>query len=116
MKRVVGWLAILMAAFSLAPSVVPGAMSLMGLGLSLLSLVLSVFSIKKGNKKHFDITLIFVVFGVFLLNDALRLWERLAMPLNVKLAAYGVFFIVVVGCKVVAERLSNGTNTHNKRV
>ena len=38
------------------------------------------------------------------------------MPLNVKLAAYGVFVIVVVGCKVVAERLSSGTNTHKKRV
>ena len=114
MKRIIGWVSILLAAFSLAPSIVPGAMSLMGFGLSLSSLVLSVFSVGKNSKKYFDITLIFVVFGVFLINDALRLWESLSIPLSVKLTSYAIFVVIVVACKVAAERLSKGENIHNK--
>ena len=53
MKKVIGWIAVSISVFSLAPSVVPGAMSLMGLLASIFALVLSVFSVEKGKRVYF---------------------------------------------------------------
>lgn len=96
MKSVIGWLAIVLATLSLAPSFVPGAMSLMGLLTSLGALIISLLSITNGKKIYFNITLVIVVTGVLFINDALRVWQPIPMPINVKIAMYGIFGSVVL--------------------
>ena len=104
--KVVGWVAIVLAILSLVPSVVPGAISIMGFLVSLGALVISIFSVSSEGKKHFNITLIIVVVGILLVNDALRVWDPLPMPINAKLIMYGIFFLVVVGSMFFAKKLS----------
>lgn len=106
MNHVVGWIAIGLAVLSLAPSIVPGAVSMMGLLMSLGALIISIFSVSSKGGKYFNITLIIVFSGVFLVNDALRVWDPLPMPINAKIAMYGVFSLVVVGCVFLARKLS----------
>ena len=107
MKKITGWVAILLAVFSLAPSFVPGAISFLGLLVSLVALTISVFSVGRGRKNYFVITLAIVVFGVFFINDALRLWGSLPMPMNVKLTMYGLFGIVFLASIFSVNKLSN---------
>ncbi len=110
MKKTIGWLAIALSIFSLAPSIVPGAMSLMGLALGLFALVLAVFSVSKGNKKFFVITLTVVLIGILVANDMLRLWGSISgVPLQFKLATYGVSLFVLSVCSIAALRLSRKT-------
>ncbi|HEB92841.1 MAG TPA: hypothetical protein ENI94_05120 [Gammaproteobacteria bacterium] len=107
MKELTGWAAILLAVFSLAPSVVPGAMSVMGLSVSLTALIISVFSVSSGRKNYFIVTLTIVVFGVFFVNDVLRVWASLPVPMNVKFTLYGLFGVVVLSSMFFAKKLSN---------
>ncbi len=106
MKKFIGWLAIILAILSLAPSIVPGAMSLIGLLVSLFSLILSIFSVEINNRKFFIITLSIVVFGVFLLNGVLRVWEPLPMPGDTRLMVYGVLALIIAGSGIAASQLS----------
>ena len=101
-----GWLAIAVALFALVPSVVPGAVSVFGLLISLTALIVSVFSVKKKGRKYFTITMILVFVNVLLVNDGLRIWSPLEMPMNMKLALYGLFFFVVAGCAFLVTRLA----------
>lgn len=110
MKIFIGWFAIALSVFSLGPSIVPGAMSLMGLGIALLSLILSVFSVSKDKNKHFVITLTIVVLGLLVANDTLRLWGSISgVPLQFKLVTYGVSFSVLIVTSLVASKLSRST-------
>jgi len=106
MSMVAGWLAIALALFALAPSIVPGAFSVFGLLISLVALIVSVFSVKKKGKKYFTITMAIVFVSVFLVNDGLRIWKPLEMPINIKLTLYGIFFFVVMGCAFLVARLA----------
>jgi len=106
MKKIIGWLAILLSMFSLAPSIVPGAMSLIGLVISLFSLVFSVASVAKNKKGYFTITLINVLLGLLIANDTLRVWGSVSgVPVQFKLSAYGISFLVIVGCITAANKL-----------
>ena len=106
MSMVADWLAIALALFALAPSIVPGALSVFGLLISLVALIVSVFSVKKIGKKYFTITMAIVFVSVFLVNDGLRIWKPLEMPINIKLTLYGLFFFVVMGCVFLVARLA----------
>jgi len=89
----------------MAPGIVPGAMALFGVGLALLALLLSLFSIKEKGKCYYKATLIIVLFGVFLVNDSLRIWAQLPMPQAVRLTLYGIVLLVLVASALVAEKL-----------
>ncbi len=106
MKNAIGWIAILLAILSLAPSFVPGAMSVMGLLASLGALIISIFAVSNGKNNHFNITLIIVVIGVFFINAALRVWEPLPMPINTKITMYGLFSLVVLTSMFFVNKLS----------
>jgi len=106
MKNAIGGLAIVLAVLSLAPSFVPGAMSIIGLLISLGALIVSIFSVSHGIRNHFNITLIIVILSAFFINDALRIWESMPMPLHVKLIMYGLFGLVVLMSLFFANRLS----------
>ncbi len=104
MSMVAGWLAIALALFALAPSIVPGAFSVFGLLISLVAIVVSVFSVKETGKKYFIITTTIVFISVFLVNDALRIWKPLEMPIDMKLILYGLFFFVIMICVFFVSR------------
>ena len=106
-KNTIGWLSILLATLSLAPSFVPGAMSVMGLLVSLTALVISIFSVSYNKSNYYKITFIIVIVGVVFINDALRIWQPLPMPFNVKITMYSIFFLVVLVCMIFAKKLSN---------
>lgn len=108
MATLMGWTAIILAIFSLAPSFVPGALSVIGLLLSLAALIISVFSVKTCGKVFFTTTLGIVAFGVLLVNDGLRLWDPLDLPNDLKLALYGLAVCVALICLFVAVARDRG--------
>ena len=67
----IGWITILTAILSLAPSVVPGGVSLMGLMISLGALFISLLSVSSGRKYYFHITLAIVSLGILFINGFL---------------------------------------------
>ena len=106
MKKIIGIVSVILAVLSLLPSIVPGAVSVMGLFISMGALVISIFSISRGDRYYFIITLFIVFFGVFFINDALRIWNSLPIPINAKLAMYAFFAFVVLGSIFFARKLS----------
>jgi len=113
-NKIIGWFAILLAVFSLAPSIVPGSMSLIGLAIALFALVVSLFSVGVDGKGYFQITAVIVVLGIVLVNDAVRLFGSLPeIPIEFKLVVYGVSCLVVIGCFVGANKLHRNGKTHN---
>ena len=102
MARLTGWTAMILAMFSLAPSFVPGALSVIGLLLSLAALIISVFSVKTCGKVFFMTTLGIVAFGVLLVNDGMRLWDPLDLPKELELALYSLAACVALICLFVA--------------
>ena len=113
-KKIIGWVSILLAVFSLAPSLVPGAMSVIGLVIGLASVVLSLFSVGNGRRGYFLATAVIVVLGIILANDAVRIVGSLPhIPIEFKLVVYGVSSVVVFGCFVGANKLYSKEKTHN---
>lgn len=108
MATLMGWTAIILAIFSLVPSFVPGALSVLGLLLSLAALIISVFSVTTHGEGFFKVTLGIVVFGVLLVNDGLRIWDPLDLPIDLKLALYGLAFCVALICLFIAMAKNRG--------
>ena len=107
MKIIVGWLAMILSAFALAPSIIPGAMSLIGLVASLFALLLSLISVAPNKTGCFKGTLVIVLVGLFLVNDTLRIFGALPdVPSQFKAVAYGMSGLVIVACVVASRRLS----------
>ncbi len=102
----VGWFAIATSVFSLAPSMAPGAVSLIGLVLSIGALMLSLLSIRDGNDLQYRVTLVIVVLGILLLNDALRLWDPIPMPISTRIMLYGMVSVVILPILWKAKRIA----------
>lgn len=102
-----GWVAVVLALLALAPSFVPGAMSMIGFALSLLALIISLFSLKTAGQRYFRATLVIVVGGVLLVNDGLRVWYPLELPLELKAAMYGLLLLAVIGGVWLAKGLGD---------
>ncbi len=79
---------------------------MLGMLVSLIALIISVFSVRKAGKIFFKATVTIVVGGVFLVNDGLRIWSPLEMPVHVKLFLYGIAFFVVMVCIFFASVLA----------
>ncbi len=106
-KITAGWLAMTLSAFTLTLSIVPGAMSLMGLVASLFALLLSLISVAPNKSGYFKVTLVIVLVGLFLVNDTLRIFGALPdVPSQFKAVAYGVSVSVITACVVASRRLS----------
>ncbi len=110
MKKITGWVTILLALLLLLLSITPGAGSILVFLVSLGALVLALFSVRKGNKSHFNATLIIVASGVFFVNDSLRIWAD-PMTMNIKPTMYGIFFTVALVCIIAASELSRDKKT-----
>ena len=107
MKNVIGWSALIFSIFTLAPSLVPGAMSLIGLTASLFALLFSLLSVSPNKRGFFIATLCTVLVGLFLVNDSLRIFGSLPdVPMRFKAVAYGISIVVILACTVISKRLS----------
>ena len=95
MTKFTGWFAVALALLSLAPSFIPGAISIMGLLLSLLALFISLYSVIDSGKKYFHITLFISTLGALFVNDAMRIWKPLA-PADILLMLYGMFALAII--------------------
>jgi len=111
-----GWTAIAMALFSLVPGIVPGAVSLFGLMISMVALILSAFSVTQDDERYFRTTAIIVIAGVFLVNGTLGLWQPPAMPFAIKLGLYGLVFVVGATCALIVRRRKRAQSKHGKSV
>jgi hypothetical protein len=103
--KIFGWMSILVATLVLAPSVVPGAMSMLASYIALLALITSIITIKSGDVFYFKITAIISAIGLFIVNDGLRLYASLPqIPLLYKLSVYGVFIIICALAALYAKK------------
>lgn len=110
MSVVTGWSSIVLALLAVVVSFGPGATSVIGLAMSLMALLSSLFSIKVNGKKYFRLTVFLVIAGALLVNDALRIWEPLPMPFDFRLCAYAILFLVTMFCFIAAHRLARSTH------
>lgn len=94
MGKLTGWIAILLALFAMVIGIVPGAVSLMGIAVSMSAVLLSLYSIRKNGCQYFGVTAALAWIGTFLSNDSLRIWSSVPMPSAIKFAMYGVVFLV----------------------
>lgn len=107
MSKVAGWMAIVLVLFAVVISIVPGVISAMGLVISMLAVVVSLFSIKKNGRKYFGVTISLALAGTFLVNDGLRIWNPLLLPLNIKIGLYSVVLLVFAVCTFAAYKLGS---------
>ncbi len=105
MGKMAGYLAILLGMLSFAPSIVPGAFSLFGLVLSLVALLVSLFSVRANGRHYFVASRFITVSGILLVNDALRLWRPFDLPVRTKLVMYGASLFVILGGTLAAAKL-----------
>jgi hypothetical protein len=95
--KILGWLSIVLAILALAPSVVPGAMSVLALYVVIFALIISIITIKSGTAFYFKLTAIISAIGIFIVNDALRLYGSLPQSSGLlKLSVYSIFIIICV--------------------
>jgi len=103
--KILGWISILVSVLVLAPSVVPGAMSILASYVALLALLSSIFTIQSGNIFYFKTTAIISAIGIFIVNDGLRLYGALPqIPWSYRLIAYGVFILICVLVSFFAKK------------
>jgi hypothetical protein len=103
--KLVGSISIVVSLLVLAPSVVPGSMSILASYIALLALLSSIFTIKSGNVFYFKTTTIISAIGIFIVNDGLRLYGALPqIPWSYRLSTYGVFIIICVVARLYAKK------------
>ena len=97
LTKLTGWTAITLALLALAPSFVPGVMSIFGYLLSLVALLLAIFTIKPQQVAYFKATALIVGLGMLVVNPTLRLYDALPeVGITYKLFAYGLFVLLCV--------------------
>lgn len=98
-----GWIAIILTIMALWGHWAPGVMSLAGWLMSLGALALSVFSVPEAGKTFFNVTLTLTLFGIFLLNWQLGLWDYTTAKINAGIPFYIVTVLVVAVCILIAN-------------
>ena len=96
LTKLTGWTAITLALLALAPSFVPGVMSIFGYLLSLVALLLAIFTIKPQQVAYFKATALIVGLGMLVVNPTLSLYALPEPGLTYKLFAYGLFVLLCV--------------------
>lgn len=109
---IAGLLAVTLAILSLVPSFVPGAVSVIGLLMSLLALLLSLFSIRKRGQRYFRAVLGIVVIGMLLVNDSLRIWATHPIPMGVQAVLVALAGIIIAACVLMARKLAGTATLH----
>jgi hypothetical protein len=91
----IGWFSIVLAAFSLGISIIPGAISIMAYFLSLLALIFSIIPIKSSGGYYFKTTASIVGIGMLITNDYLRVYASMPQSTWVeKMSLYAIYLII----------------------
>lgn len=103
--KILGWLSIIISTLLLAPSFVPGTMSILASYIALFTLIASIFTVKSGNAFYFKTIAIITAINIFIINDGLRLYGSLPQfTWQNKLSIYGIFLTVCVLAAVYAKK------------
>tara|TARA_R110002153_G_scaffold6556_28_gene30191 strand:- start:6228 stop:6569 length:342 start_codon:yes stop_codon:yes gene_type:complete len=95
--KILGWISIVVSILILAPSFVPGAMSFLASYIALLTILVSITTIKSGCTFYFKTTAIISAVNVFVVNDGLRLYGSLPqISWSYKITVYCVFITICV--------------------
>ena len=106
MRKIVGVISVVLVVLSLGPNIVPGAMSLIGLVITLFALVMSVFSVEKGKSVFFKVTLVFSAVGILAVNDTMRIYGAIpGVPVEFKVGVYFFLLVVIAGCIYSVKKL-----------
>ena len=105
MRVVAGWAAIVLVLFATVMSIGPGATSMIASVISMLAVVLSLFSIRKKVRKFFGVTFALALIDTFFLNAWSNIWSPPHMPLNMKIGMYVFVLLVFAICFVFAYKV-----------
>ena len=95
--KIVGWFSIVIAILALAPSVVPGTMSVLAFFLSLSVLIISISTIKTAGVFYFKTTAIIVFIEMLIVNDYLRLYDSLSQATwGERLGLYAFYIVICI--------------------
>ena len=95
--KILGWFSIVITILALAPSFVPGAMSLFAFYLSLVMLVTSIATIKRTGDFYFKTTAIVVCVGMLIINDYIRLFGSFSHATwGEKLGMYAFYMVIYI--------------------
>ena len=97
--------AVVMAILALVPGIVPGAVSMFGLALSMLAMAVSLFAARKNGPRYTWTTAVISVAGALLANATLLVWYPAPVPLAIRLGGYSLVFSMAAGCIFIARRL-----------
>ncbi|GAA4094828.1 hypothetical protein [Zhongshania borealis] len=75
--KILGWVSIVVSILILAPSFVPGAISILASYIALLAILASIITIKSGSILYFKITASISAVNIFVVNDGLRIYGSL---------------------------------------
>ncbi|MEJ6476786.1 hypothetical protein [Pseudoalteromonas piscicida] len=105
----IGWFVVGLSALALAPSIVPGSMSVLAFYLSLVLLLFSLFTISTTNHRFFSWTAIIVGAGMLFLNDYLRVLMPSPEPTwPNRIALYLAYIIILMmGIMKIRTQSSN---------
>ena len=93
--KILGWFSIIITTLALAPSIVPGAMSILAFYLSLGALIVSILTIKSADVFYFKTTAIIVCVGMLVVNDYLRFYGSLSQATWAEKIGLYAFYIVI---------------------
>lgn len=105
MSKWAGRASVVMAILALVPGIVPGAVSMFGLALSMLAMAVSLFAARKNGPGYTWATALISVAGALLVNSTLLVWDPAPVPLAVRLGGYSLVLFMTAGCILVARRL-----------
>lgn len=107
--KILGWVAVIIGILAIGPSLVPGSISVIGLYISILSLIMAMVSVKSGSYLYLKIVTVVYVLGVLLFNDGSRLFfANPNMTLEYKGYIYSILtvFLIAVGYMIKTARKS----------
>lgn len=104
MSKWTGRAAVVLAILALVPGIVPGAISVFGLGLSVLAMFLSLFSARANGPRYTWATVGITLAGVLMTNATLLVWDPVQMPFEIRLGGYALLLFTAVACMLIARR------------
>lgn len=117
--KILGWVAVIIGILAIGPSLVPGSISVIGLYISILSLIMAMVSVKSGSYLYLKIVTVVYVLGVLLFNDGSRLFfANPNMTLEYKGYIYSILtvFLIAVGYMIKTAKKANNARIEQMKV
>ena len=105
MGKWVGRAAVFVAISALVPGIVPGAVSLFAIALSMLAMVISICAARSSGSRYTWMTTIVTVAGMLVTNPTFLVWDPAPIPLELRYGTYALVLFLAVVCMLVAHRI-----------